>query len=59
MLVFNALHKKWKKEVDILNPKVVQNFLFLYIDSKMTTEKLTFLVGKAVEDFLNSLPNPL
>ena len=40
LIIFNAIHRKWKKELDILNPKVVQNFLFLYIDSKMKTEKM-------------------
>ena len=59
IFIFNAIHKKWKKEVDVLNPKIVQNFLFLYIDSKMKTEKFTFLVGNIVEEFLASLPNPL
>lgn len=39
IIIFNAIHRKWKKEVDILNHKTVQNFLFLYIDSKMKTEK--------------------
>lgn len=56
---FNAIHKNWKKEIDILNPKILQNFLFLYIDVKMRTEKLVIQVGKPVEDFLNSLPQPL
>ena len=59
IFIFNAIHRKWKKEVDILNPKVVQNFLFLYIDSKMKTEKFVLQVGKGVEDFLVNLPQPL
>lgn len=40
ILCFSAIHKKWKKDQEILNPKVVQNFLFLYIDAKMRAEKL-------------------
>lgn len=59
MICFNAIHKVWKKEVDILNPKIVQNFLFLYVDTKMRTDKLILQVGKQVEEFLNSLPQPL
>jgi hypothetical protein len=42
-----------------LSHRVVQNFLFLYIDSKMRTEKMIMCVGKAVEEFLNSLEKPL
>lgn len=59
ILCVNAIHKHWKKDVDILNPKVLQNFLFLYIDVKMRTEKLIIQVGKPVEEFLLSLPQPL
>jgi len=33
--------------------------LFLYIDAKMRTEKFTFMVGPAVENFLKSLEKPL
>jgi hypothetical protein len=42
-----------------LSHRVVWNFLFLYIDSKMRTEKMTLCVGKAFENFLNSLEKPL
>ena len=54
IICFSGLHKKWHKEagLDLLNPKVVQNFLFLYIDTKMRTEKLVLQVGKAMEEFL-------
>jgi hypothetical protein len=37
---FSAVWRRWKKDVDLLNPKVVQNFLFLYLTSKMRTEKI-------------------
>lgn len=47
------------KDVDILDPKIVQPFLFLYIDAKMKTEKIILQVNKAIEDFLNSLEKPL
>eukprot|EP00347_Sterkiella_histriomuscorum_P006020 403354377 len=59
ILCFSAIHKKWKKEQEFLNPKVVQNFIFLYIDAKMRAEKLFLQVGKTVEDFLASLEKPL
>lgn len=59
ILCFSGIHKKWKKEIDITNPRIVQNFLFLYIDTKMRTEKLHLQVGKAFEDFLNGLEKPL
>lgn len=59
MLCFSALAKHWEKEVSILNHKTIQNFLFLYIEQKLRTEKLTMVVGKGVEDFLNSLEKPL
>ena len=59
ILCFNAIHKHWKKDIDILNPKLLQNFLFLYIDVKMRTEKMIIQVGKPVEEFLNTLPQPL
>lgn len=61
IICFSGLHKKWHKEagLDLLNPKVVQNFLFLYIDTKMRTEKLVLQVGKAMEEFLQSLEKPL
>lgn len=59
ILCFSAIHKKWKKDTDFLNPKIVQNFIFLYIDTKMRAEKLFLQVGKSVEDFLLSLEKPL
>ena len=60
ILCFSAIHKKWKKEQEgILDPKVVQNFIFLYIDAKMRAEKMILQVGKSVEDFLMSLEKPL
>lgn len=60
IICFSAIHKKWKKEQqDFLNPKVIQNFLYLYIDAKMRSEKLILQVGKCIEDFLNSLEKPL
>lgn len=58
-ICFHTLHKYWEKDMDILNPKTVQNFLFLYIDSKMKVEKMILQVGKAVEEFLLSLEKPL
>ena len=60
ILCFHAVQRHWKKDkIEILNPKIVQNFLYLYIDAKMRTEKLILQVGKAVEDFLNGLEKPL
>ena len=44
---------------DFLTPNVVQNFIFNYIDQKMKTEKFTFMVGKQIETFLNTLEKPL
>jgi hypothetical protein len=34
---------------DFLNPNVVQNFVFNYIETKMRTERFTLMVGKQVE----------
>ncbi len=59
VLCFSALHKRLKKDILILNPKLIQNFLFLYIDAKMRTEKMILQVGKEVEIFLNTLEKPL
>ena len=59
MICFQAVHKHWKKDINILDPKLVQNFLYLYIEAKMKPEKMILQVGKAVEDFLNSLEKPL
>lgn len=44
---------------EFLTPNIIQNFLLNYIDQKMRTEKFTFMVGKPVEQFLNSLEKPL
>ena len=43
----------------ILNPGVVQNFIFNYVGEKLKTEKLNLLVDAKFEKFLNSLPTPL
>ncbi len=59
MVCFHTLHKYWQNEIDILNPRIVQNFLFLYIDAKMKAEKMVLQVGKQVEEFLHSLERPL
>ena len=59
ILCFSALHKRLKKDTQIVNPKLIQNFLFLYIDAKMRTEKMILQVGKEVEIFLNTLEKPL
>lgn len=60
-LVVSGAHKKAKAQgIDLLKDAiVVQNFLFLYIDAKMRTEKFTLQVGKAMEVFLNTLEKPL
>ena len=44
---------------EVLSKKVVQNFLFQYVDNKMSCEKMPIVVGKAVEEFLNTLDKPL
>ncbi len=69
VLCFSALQKKWKKELmgdpsdpedgGFLSPPVVQEFIYTFIESKLRTEKMVFCVGKAFEDFLNSLEKPL
>ena len=50
-LVISGAHKKAKQAglSIVLDPRVVQNFLLLYIDSRMKTEKFTMQVGRAVE----------
>ena len=56
IFAFNAIDKHYKGEgmpgEEILTKEKVQNFLFQYVDSKMMSEKLVLIVGKAVEDFL-------
>lgn len=37
---FHAIHKYWGNEIQILDPKLIQNFLYLYIETKMKTEKM-------------------
>jgi hypothetical protein len=60
IVCFSALSKMEQlRDVDILDPKVVQPFIFLYIDAKMRTDKVYLQVHKAFEDFLNSLEKPL
>ena len=43
----------------ILNPQVVQNFIYTYILEKLKCEKLAIPVDARYEKFLNSLGNPL
>lgn len=43
----------------LLQPKLIQNFIYNYVDSKMKSDKMTVLVGKAIEDFLHGLDKPL
>ena len=43
----------------ILNPQVVQNFIYVYILEKLKSEKLSMLVDSRYEKYLNNLPNPL
>ena len=43
----------------ILNPQVVQNFIYIYILEKLKSEKLSMIVDSRYEKYLNSLPNPL
>jgi hypothetical protein len=61
MMVISGAHKVSKKAGIhmMLEPKIVQNFLLLYIDARMKTDKFTLMVGKQVEQFLNSLEKPL
>lgn len=61
IICFHTIFKHWNQEVGaaILAPKIIQNFLFLYIDQKMKTEKMILQVGQEVELFLNSLEKPL
>lgn len=49
-----------KHKIDeFLTPNVIQNFVFNYIDTKLKTDKFTMMVGKQIEQFLNSLEKPL
>lgn len=45
MICFHTINKHWTKDLDILNAKTVQNFLYFYIDTKMRSEKLIVQVG--------------
>lgn len=61
-IVVSGAHLKAKQaglEKVMLDARIIQNFLLLYIDQKMRTEKFTLQVGKAVEQFLNNLDKPL
>lgn len=60
-MVVSGAHKRAKQAglSLMLEPKVVQNFLLLYIDARMKTDKFTMQVGRAVEQFLNTLEKPL
>lgn len=42
IICFQGVYKGWKKEVGatLLSPKLLQNFLFLYVEQKMRCEKL-------------------
>jgi len=56
--------KSGKSEVSdaprqILNPGVVQHFIYTYISEKLKTEKLSMRVDYRYEKFLNELANPL
>lgn len=57
IVVVSATHKHSKES--LLDPKLIQNFLLLYIDARMRTERFTLMVGSAVEQFLASLDKPL
>lgn len=57
-------HKSGKSEASeaprqILNPGVVQNFIYIWILEKLKTEKLSMQVDARFETFLKDLPNPL
>lgn len=43
----------------ILNPSMVQNFIYVYINEKLKTEKLALQVDEKFEKFLKTLPAPL
>lgn len=43
----------------VLNPQVVQNFIYIYINEKLKSEKLSLQVDHRFEKFLNNLANPL
>jgi hypothetical protein len=37
------------KITDFFEPRVIQNFIFTFIETKLKTEKITFMVGKQYE----------
>ena len=43
----------------ILNPDVIQNFIYTYIAEKMKTEKFAMQVDARFEKYLGSLPKPI
>lgn len=47
------------KIADFFEPRVIQNFLFTFIETKLKTERFTLMVGKAYEQFLLTLEKPL
>ena len=61
VMVVSGAHRKAKHDgiKVLLDPKVVQNFLHLYIETRMKTDKFTLQVGHAVQQFLLTLEKPL
>ena len=43
----------------ILNPSMIQNFIYVYINEKLKQEKLNMQVDAKFEKFLKNLPSPL
>lgn len=60
IICFQGLIKKYGSEIPALSdPKTVQWFLYQFIDQRLKSEKLPLVVGKCIEEFLNSLDKPL
>ncbi len=62
-LVLSGANKKAKSQEGgnkaLLEPRIVQNFIHLYIENKMKTDKFTLQVGPEIPQFLASLDKPL
>lgn len=61
MLVISGAHRRMKQTLGklLVEPRIVQNFLLLYIDQRMKTDRFVMMVGKPVELFLLGLDKPL
>ena len=61
IICFQGLFKNYQAECKELfeEPKSLQSFLYVFIDSKLKSEKMSLIVAKEFELFLQNLDKPL